>query len=83
MEPASDTTAWKPTLRHPKARRWNHDDAIEPLTRLFTALIVFQVAGVSLILSGSLRLMMHSVGTRWQKSLQATVGRARGSRRAQ
>jgi hypothetical protein len=27
VEPASATTAWKPTLRHPKARRWDHDDA--------------------------------------------------------
>jgi hypothetical protein len=27
VEPESDFTAWKPTLRHPKARRWDHDDA--------------------------------------------------------
>src|SRR5215207_5830457 len=49
---------------------------IEPLTRLLMALIVFHVAQVSLIFSGSLRLMLHSVGTRWQKSTQATVGLA-------
>src|SRR5215207_8659984 len=49
---------------------------IERLTRLLMALIVFHVAHVSLIFSGSLRSMLHSVGTRWQKSIQATVGLA-------
>src|SRR4051795_11129808 len=50
---------------------------IEALTRLLTALIVFHVARVSVIFSGSPRLMPHSVGTRWQNSLQAGVGLAK------
>src|SRR5215204_6534210 len=50
---------------------------IEPLTRLLMALIVFHVARVSLIFSGSLRLMLHSVGTCRQKSIQTTVGLAK------
>src|SRR5215217_7868535 len=49
---------------------------IEPLTRLLMALIVFHVVHVSLIFSGSPRLMLHSLGTRWQNSLQAIGGLA-------
>src|SRR3954453_21408198 len=50
---------------------------IDALTRLLTALIVFHVARVSVIFSGSPRLMLHSVGTRWQNSLQAGIGLAK------
>src|SRR3954471_5202135 len=50
---------------------------IDAFTRLFTALIVFHVARVSVIFSGSPRLMLHSVGTRWQNSLQAGGGLAK------
>src|SRR5215204_206127 len=37
---------------------------------------MFQVSRVSLIVAGSLRSRLHSVGTRWQNSIQAGVGLA-------
>src|SRR3954467_2315911 len=50
---------------------------IEALTRAFKVLIMFHVARVRVIFSGSPRLMLHSVGTRWQNSLQAGGGLAK------